>query len=240
MNPLRRLLGVTSVIALLTPAHNAMAQQPAGHMEDVIKKVRVLTVLLEQADDSTGKTQRLAGRLYKRHTASAKREHIADVDVTGKPEPHVECASGEKLEAEARKDLVINRTGPQFCKENLKFVFELLRFGAEGVDFTNPLRYSASGKWGAAATSYSDISFRLRSTTPIAAYIVQDAAIAAGAKALGDDKLDLFVVRDPSQRYRLVFSEEGVQQLKQLQRNKGLKETGMLDTATLRVLREND
>ena len=71
-------------------------------------------------------------------------------------------------------------------------------------------------------------------------HVVHDAAIAAAAKALGDDKLDRFVVRDPSQRYRLVFSEEGVQQLKQVQRNKGLRETGMLDSATLRVLRKDD
>lgn len=186
---------------------------------------------------SGDKREATAGALYK--VAPDGRSHVADVASDGSTTKPVACNVGDVFEAEAESQL--NRPlAPtrHFCDARMAFNFKrAVLFVSWGDKSVNPLEAPQTGP--AIYSNYSTVFANAGQTE--AAKATSDAAIAAAVReGLGDTKLEKYVVRDPSQGYRLVFSTEGVAALKEKQASFGLKPTGQLDGATQSVLAKFD
>lgn len=167
------------------------------------------------------------GKLYK--VVGNSRTHAADIDVNGLLDSEVKCAKGDRYEANT-ESFFDQPAPPQrlACREHFDFQFvravhaQWVTLGTEQAVTTAaaPLVYSELTQ-----RSYSIGIFK-------ASFAFHDAAIASTAQLLGDENLDKFVSRDPSQKYKLVFNDAGVSALKSKQREAGIAASGHIDAAT--------
>jgi hypothetical protein len=175
------------------------------------------------------KKEPTAGALYK--VANNARSHVAEVSTNGNVSKPIICTVGDIFEAEAESSLnrplaPTHRTCDATMAFNFKRAVLVVSWGDTGVS-----PFDAPNTGAAVFSNYSTIFARMGQTE--AASATSDAAIAAaGRDGLGDTKLEKYVVRDPSQGHRLVFSKEGVAALKEKQASFGIKPTGQLDAAT--------
>jgi hypothetical protein len=201
------------LVLVLLGADVTLAQTPVSKVS--------LTVITGDGREPT------AGALYK--VVSDSRAYVADIAIDGNVSKPLICNAGDVFEAEAESALnrpvVPNRRA---CATTLAFNFK------RALLFTAGSEVLGAEIFGGKATAFSNYATIFARTGQTEAAIASsDAAIAAtSAQWLGDLKLDKYVVRDPSQAYRLVFSSDGVAALKKKQLASGLKPTGKLDAAT--------
>ena len=183
----------------------------------------------------------LAGRLY-RVPLDGDQAHVADVSEKGELDQPYECSKGDRLLAVPVGSLYTgdNRTKP--CRDAVEFEYETTYTVA--LQTRKP---ASSLKFGQYLNAYADLSSLYGNAADGAtgamkveylakARATETAVFAATAMALGDDKLDKLVTRDPTQGYRLVLNKEGIAALRTLQRDYKLPVTGKLDFATLKLV----
>jgi hypothetical protein len=169
-----------------------------------------------------------SGALYK--ISSDQRNHVADIAPDGKVSRSVSCTDGDQFEAEADSFLVrpiapVRRP----CDQTMAFSFKRAVLVSWDKAGSSPLLDPTTGP--TVYSNYAAIFAEKGQTSAFSAW--SDAAVASTAiEALGDKKLDMFVMRDPKQDYRLVLSAKGVAALKQKQKGWGIEPTGHLDFAT--------
>ncbi|HEY2558526.1 MAG TPA: hypothetical protein VGI48_02335 [Caldimonas sp.] len=168
------------------------------------------------------------GALYK--ISLDERSHVADVGPDGKVSRQVSCVDGEQFEAEAESYLA-RPVAPvrRSCDETMAFSFKRVVLVTWDNTGSNPELDPAAGP-----VVYSNYATIFAQKGQIPAYNAwSDAAVASTAtQALGDKKLDMFVIRDPQQNYRLVLNSKGVSALKEKQKSWGIEPTGQIDFAT--------
>lgn len=214
MDPLIDRVAAYLILAAAISIGEASAQMP-------ISKVSLMVV----AGDAKEPT---AGALYK--VGSDSRSYMADVASDGSVSKPIACNVGDIFEAEAESAL--NRPlapSRRTCGPTMVFSFKRTVLVSWNDKESSPIAFPHAGP--AVFSNYSTIFAKMGQADAASAW--SDAAIAAAVtEGLGDVKLEKYVVRDPSQGHRLVFSNEGIAALKEKQVALGLKPTGQLDSAT--------
>jgi hypothetical protein len=205
---------VLAALALAPPFAVAQTKDNEVVVNKVVMEVKALATWV-----------RTGGALFR--LSDEGRTHAADIDSSGKLNQKVKCRQGERFEAAAESYLDRPTPPPRvFCGEELVFKF------ARAVH-SDWVATSAGGRAAFEPYVFSELSTRTMQTGNAEASLAfSDAAIASTAKLLGDEKLDKFVIRDPSQDFKLVFNEAGLDALREWQKDLGLKATGLLDAKT--------
>lgn len=187
----------------------------------------------------------LPGRLY-RVPLNGDQSHVADVSDRGELDQPYECAKGDRLVAVPAGALYTGDNRSKPCRDAVEFEYS--------ATYTVSLERSvgtpdlAFGHYLEAYSDYSTLYWEAVESSSGAArteYLVKARAsetsvLTAVAMALGDYNLDQFVMRDPTQGYRLALTRNGVFELQALQRKNNLPVTGRLDFATVRLIGQSE
>jgi hypothetical protein len=213
------------------PGADALAQSNPP----VTKKTRVIRVTI--LVDDKGVQRPLAGQLSKVGFGSTRSVLVAEVNAAGSPSPLFECESSDKIFAQVENPFAYPLEKGKPCEATMEFRFSLVRV-VNAAHFENAALLAKEGDFGSAQAVFSELAYKaaLKNDSEIARF-AGEKAIANAAKAMGDRNLDKFVLRDPSQGYQLVFSEEGQSNLKKFQAQGKIPQSGMLDFQTQQLLK---
>lgn len=172
-------------------------------------------------------TKPTSGNLYRAH--NGRRELVAEISESGKPDRPVKCGTTDKFEAQAESAFDRPLAPVQLqCSKTLRFAFTRMFTLSFPLDQATQLASTESEPlvYG----SYADIF--AKAGIVVGAKSWDEAATVAAAKTLGDKNLDRFVYRDAATGFSLRFTQQGTEALRQKQVGWGIAATGMLDKKT--------
>lgn len=228
---------VAAVLASAGVVPTGYAQSAAALQGPVVvESVTVKTARLRLVGESEP-AKLLSGWLY-RIPLHGEQRRIAYVSEEGQLDQHYLCSNGDRLIAKPDEYVTsLNQSKP--CRDGVEFTYQAAY--TVGLEPASQEQHLGFGNYLAAYADYSSIFSKAAARTAgtsrqeylTKARAAESALLAASAMALGDDKLERLVMRDPAQAYRLVLSEEGAFALRAFQREQRLPVTGKLDFPTI-------
>lgn len=166
--------------------------------------------------------------------------HLADVNDKGELDQPYRCSPGDRLLGVPSGELLLtgdNKSKP--CADAVEF-----RYQSTKVVTLDTVSADKAASMGDYLKAYSDMAIMysnaagqsesvLKSNYTMKARASETAVIAVTMAALGDDKLDRYVLRDPAQGYKLALTAAGVDRLKVFQQENNLPVTGHIDFKTM-------
>jgi hypothetical protein len=206
----------------------AAALAPAGaSAQSTIKRVSLLVKV-------GGQDRPIAGKLFK--VLPDGRKGVAEVATDGTPSENVTCTAGQLFEAETNR-LLDTPAAPErvACAETMSFAFKRTWQVLGDIDGGNPYKdfFAAKQDAGGAAKLYLVLGDAVKYKADAAAAMTwDDAAKLSAASKLGDKDYDEYVYRDATRGYSVAWTKKGIDALKSVQKDSGLKQTGQLDKNT--------
>jgi hypothetical protein len=176
----------------------------------------------------------IAGKLFK--VLPDGRKSVAEVATDGTPSENVTCAAGQLFEAETNR-LLDTPAAPErvACAETMSFAFKRTWQILGDIDGGNLYKdfFAAKQDAGGAAKLYLVLGDAVKYKADAAAAMTwDDAAKLSAASKLGDKDYDEYVYRDATRGYSVAWTKKGIDALKSVQKDSGLKPTGQLDKNT--------
>lgn len=218
----RRVVVSTALVAA------AAALAPVGaSAQSTIKRVSLLVKVGSQ-------DRPIAGKLFK--VLPDGRKSVAEIATDGTPSENVTCTAGQLFEAETNR-LLDTPAAPErvACAETMSFAFKRTWQVLGDTDGGNPYKdfFAAKQDAGGAAKLYLVLGDAVKYKADAAAAMTwDDAAKLSAASKLGDKDYDEYVYRDATRGYSVAWTKKGIDALKSVQKDSGLKPTGQLDKNT--------
>lgn len=240
-----RPLTLAGLLVVGSSTSPALAQTTVASADDRTQSPPIVKTAHLKLMDGAKQVRLLAGRLY-RLPVVGDQAHVADVSERAELDQPYECSKGDRLLALPRGSLYTGENQSKPCKDGVEFQYEKTLTVALETSGAAP-----SLKFGQYLNAYADLNILYGQAASDAtgatkveyltrARATETAVLAATAMALGDEKLEKLVTRDPTQGYRLVLNNDGISAVKTLQRINKLQMTGKLDFATLKLVGKLD